>query len=85
MRLSLSAAVTLLLSIPVFAKLDVGRRGHARVPSAVATDDTHIYNATFDQLIDHNNPSLGTFKQTYWYSLQFWKGSGSPVSIPLHL
>jgi len=23
--------------------------------------------ATFDQYIDHKNPSLGTFPQTYWY------------------
>lgn len=22
---------------------------------------------TFDQFIDHKNPSLGTFPQTYWY------------------
>lgn len=37
--------------------------------------------ATFDQPIDHNNPSLGTFKQRYWYNTTYWKGPGSPVSI----
>jgi len=36
---------------------------------------------TFDQLIDHANPKLGTFKQRYWYSSQFWKGPGSPVYL----
>ncbi|KAL1850398.1 hypothetical protein VTK73DRAFT_9690 [Phialemonium thermophilum] len=34
---------------------------------------------TFDQLIDHANPHLGTFKQRYWYGTQYWKGPGSPV------
>ncbi|KAI1437330.1 serine carboxypeptidase S28-domain-containing protein [Xylaria sp. CBS 124048] len=34
---------------------------------------------TFDQLLDHSNPALGTFKQRYWYSTQFWKGPGSPI------
>jgi hypothetical protein len=34
---------------------------------------------TFDQLLDHSNPSLGTFKQRYWYGSQYWKGPGSPV------
>ncbi|KAK4109669.1 serine-type peptidase-like protein [Canariomyces notabilis] len=36
---------------------------------------------TFDQLIDHSDPSLGTFKQRYWYGTQYWKGPGSPVYL----
>ncbi|KAK3395055.1 peptidase S28 [Podospora didyma] len=36
---------------------------------------------TFDQLIDHANPKLGTFKQRYWYGAQYWKGSGSPIFL----
>ena len=42
-----------------------------------------IYNGwgTFDQLIDHNNPSLGTFKQRYWYSTEYWRGPGSPIYL----
>src|ERR1700710_723548 len=39
-----------------------------------------INAAVFNQLIDHNNPSLGTFQQRYWYSTEFWNGPGSPVS-----
>jgi hypothetical protein len=38
-----------------------------------------IQNATFEQLIDHNNPSLGTFSQFYYYSTEYYKGPGSPV------
>lgn len=27
----------------------------------------------FDQLIDHNNPSRGTFKQRFWHTWQFYE------------
>lgn len=27
----------------------------------------------FDQLIDHNNPALGTFKQRFWTTAQFFE------------
>ncbi|KAH7061304.1 peptidase S28 [Macrophomina phaseolina] len=36
-------------------------------------------STTFEQLIDHSNPSLGTFSQRYWWSDEFWAGPGSPV------
>lgn len=35
--------------------------------------------AYFDQLIDHSNPGLGTFKQEYWYSTMYYDGPGSPI------
>lgn len=35
--------------------------------------------AYFDQLIDHNNPSLGTFQQEYWYSDEYYGGPGRPI------
>jgi hypothetical protein len=38
-----------------------------------------VQNATFQQLIDHDNPHLGTFSQFYYYSTEFYKGPGSPV------
>ena len=44
-----------------------------------ATETPTILNATFEQLIDHENPSLGTFSQFYYYSTEFYKGPGSPV------
>jgi hypothetical protein len=34
----------------------------------------------FDQLLDHKNPSKGTFKQKFWWNIEFWDGPGSPVS-----
>ncbi|KAK3349774.1 serine-type peptidase-like protein [Lasiosphaeria hispida] len=36
---------------------------------------------TFDQLIDHADPDLGTFPQRYWYGTEFWKGPGSPIIL----
>lgn len=41
----------------------------------------HIGYGTFDQLIHHANPRLGTFKQRYWYNSEYWNGSGSPIYI----
>lgn len=36
---------------------------------------------TFDQLIDHSNPKLGTFEQRFWYGTEYWKGPGSPIFL----
>ncbi|KAJ6475650.1 serine carboxypeptidase S28-domain-containing protein [Mycena vulgaris] len=40
------------------------------------------YNTTFffQQLIDHNNPSLGTFTQRYWHTYEFYE-SGGPIIL----
>ncbi|KII94856.1 hypothetical protein PLICRDRAFT_97795 [Plicaturopsis crispa FD-325 SS-3] len=40
------------------------------------------YNTTyyFDQLIDHTNPGLGTFKQRYWHTWE-WYEKGGPIII----
>ena len=32
----------------------------------------------FDQLIDHNDPSKGTFKQRYWHNYEFYEPGTSP-------
>lgn len=31
------------------------------------------YSYVFQQLIDHNNPSLGTFRQRYWHTYEFYE------------
>ncbi|KUJ21682.1 uncharacterized protein LY89DRAFT_729195 [Mollisia scopiformis] len=38
-------------------------------------------NSTFQQLLNHSDPSKGTFSQRYWYSFEYWKGPGSPVVL----
>lgn len=40
---------------------------------------------TFQQLIDHENPELGTFPQRYWYNDEWWEGQGAPVSFCLYI
>jgi hypothetical protein len=37
-------------------------------------------NAFFTQLLDHDDPSKGTFHQKFWWNSQYWEGPGSPVS-----
>ncbi|KAF8214001.1 peptidase S28 [Mycena galopus ATCC 62051] len=40
------------------------------------------YNTTytFQQLIDHNNPSLGTFTQRFWHTYEFYE-EGGPIIL----
>ena len=35
--------------------------------------------AFFEQLLDHDDPSKGTFQQQYWWNATTWAGPGSPV------
>lgn len=41
----------------------------------------NIQEATFEQLIDHTNPSLGTFTQRYWWNADHYAGPGSPIIL----
>ena len=34
----------------------------------------------FDQLVDHSDPSKGTFKQRYWHTWEFYK-TGGPIIL----
>lgn len=89
MKLSLvyAGAKLLLLSSSVVATFN---RGHGLELGPIEEDETIVargFNGingtngwgTFDQLLDHSNPRLGTFRQRFWYGTQFWKGPGSPV------
>jgi hypothetical protein len=48
---------------------------------AVADASSGATNGTgfFTQLLDHDNPSAGTFQQRFWWSNEYWEGPGSPV------
>lgn len=37
-------------------------------------------SAFFTQLLDHDDPSKGTFQQKFWWNAENWAGPGSPVS-----
>jgi hypothetical protein len=41
-----------------------------------AVDDDEIVimgKGTFDQLLDHNHPEEGTFKQRFWWNAEFYE------------
>ncbi|KAI9051530.1 hypothetical protein LZ554_004576 [Drepanopeziza brunnea f. sp. 'monogermtubi'] len=87
MRTSILAAATALASF-VTAKNDFRSLGrllppledgdlHAEAFAAAAVTTTG--SAYFTQLLDHDDPSKGTFQQKYWWNSEFWAGPGSPV------
>jgi hypothetical protein len=84
MRLNAIAAAELLLSGIVSATFNrgngmlVGPYDDDDDTKALGVNGTNGWG-TFDQLIDHSNPHLGTFPQRFWYGTGFWKGPGSPV------
>lgn len=52
-----------------------------RIPGKWGAAPATMGNATFQQYIDHDNKSLGTFSQLYFYNDEFYKGPGSPVIL----
>lgn len=68
-----------LLSLLVSSTVAVIPRLPLPEPLAAEKPDA-AKEAVFHQLIDHNNPDLGTFPQRFWYNAEWWKGPGAPVS-----
>jgi hypothetical protein len=75
---SILSVITLGVS---WASLAVASRPNVpRAPAvAAAVNDSQYATGWFDQLLDHDKPELGTFKQRYFWSTEYWKGPGSPV------
>ncbi|EGO28580.1 hypothetical protein SERLADRAFT_354447 [Serpula lacrymans var. lacrymans S7.9] len=66
-------------------------RGHVSIPKVPASKNlVYDRNGTllpaldtvyyFNQLIDHNNPGLGTFRQRYWTTWEFYE-AGGPIIL----
>jgi hypothetical protein len=88
MKLPFVSAVSVLVCIGIVA----GRHPGMLVPPLDKGDEFAIEaagainttgSAFFTQILDHDNPSKGTFKQKYWYNFQYWAGPGSPVSLAI--
>ncbi|KAK8022241.1 hypothetical protein PG993_013008 [Apiospora rasikravindrae] len=89
MRLPFSASAALLLAplAPVLALRHIS--GMQVGPIEVSLlQDTELLGingtngwGTFDQQLDHSDPSKGTFEQRFWYGTQYWKGPGSPIIL----
>ncbi|KAG8922912.1 hypothetical protein FRC01_013456, partial [Tulasnella sp. 417] len=53
-------------------------------PPPPANNATAALTATayyFDQLIDHQHPSKGTFKQRYFFNDKYWTSQGAPIVL----
>jgi hypothetical protein len=48
-------------------------------PVASASDVNVTGSSFFTQLLDHDDPSKGTFQQKFWWNAEYWAGPGSPV------
>ncbi|SMR49592.1 unnamed protein product [Zymoseptoria tritici ST99CH_1A5] len=55
--------------------------GRRSIPPQKVDGPWQVEHGEFAQLIDHNNPSLGTFQQSYWYNYHFYQGPGSPIVL----
>ena len=87
MKLSLLSAFSFLAASAAAANQFAGRPRLAPPPlggevAPFIANSTAATNGSgyFTQLLDHNDPSKGTFKQKFWWNAEFWKGPGSPVS-----
>jgi len=49
------------------------------IPPAVNAHPSTDGLFLFEQLLHHEDPSLGTFAQRVWWNSEFWGGPGSPV------
>lgn len=86
----LSIAAELLLAATTAHAFHPSMKGSLGAPPLRADEDLEVAGVmqkrsvtagVFDQLIDHSDPSKGTFKQRYWYNDEFYAGEGSPVVL----
>jgi hypothetical protein len=61
----------MLRGMPLPPKVPVPERSITSPNGTALPPITTIYY--FDQLIDHDNPGLGTFKQRYWMDWEFYE------------
>ncbi|KAI9056849.1 peptidase S28 [Trametes sanguinea] len=71
----------LLAALIIVAPSEGQKRHRLGVHRLDEVDVSHeVVHQYFDQLIDHENPSLGTFKQRYWFNYQYYQ-PGGPVIL----
>lgn len=81
--LSLSALALFTASASARSKSEMfGWQSMWHVPSGRCEEGETMGNSTFSQLIDHEQPELGTFEQFYYYDTTHWKGPGMTSPFP---
>ncbi|RDL39517.1 putative serine protease K12H4.7 [Venustampulla echinocandica] len=48
--------------------------------TVIAQSDS-VGTGFFQQQLDHKDPSKGTFRQKFWWNMEYWAGPGSPVVL----
>ncbi|KAK0233820.1 peptidase S28 [Armillaria fumosa] len=66
-----------MMPMPIFPTVEAPYLASTAQARATVAYDTVYY---FDQLIDHNNASLGTFQQRYWHTSEYYE-SGGPIIL----
>jgi hypothetical protein len=89
MKVSVVSAIVVLTSVATSAAtnqfLHLGRlvppvEEADEFPVASASSDVNVTGSSFfTQLLDHDDPSKGTFQQKFWWNAEYWAGPGSPV------
>lgn len=89
MKCSIVSAIAVLTSFVAATPNTEFKRLGRLVPPLEAEDPSGVQivalandtgSAFFDQILDHDDLSKGTFKQKFWWNTEFWGGPGSPVS-----
>ncbi|CEJ92884.1 hypothetical protein VHEMI08511 [[Torrubiella] hemipterigena] len=82
MRWSLAVIAVASQLLSPFANVEARLIPHRSITAGVKSSQaSNVVAAEFDQLIDHSNPSLGTFKQRYWFNSDFYGDPGSPIIL----
>ena len=66
--------------LPLMPPVEIPEGGRPVVSRNGTILPPYNYTYYFDQLIDHNNPQAGTFKQRYWVNKRHYK-KGGPVIV----
>ncbi|KAF4948332.1 hypothetical protein FSARC_13773 [Fusarium sarcochroum] len=78
---SLTIELLLFVDLSCASPRDVKSRTKRHLVARSSSEDNTgaATRGIFKQLIDHNNPDLGTFNQRFWWNADHYGGPGSPV------
>ena len=87
MKVSVVSAIAVLASVATSAATNQFLHLGRLVPPFDEADEFPVASASgvnvtgssfFTQLLDHDDPSKGTFQQKFWWNAEYWAGPGSP-------